>query len=62
MKPKTKPSPSTQPAKFREAARELGCDEGEAAFDERLRKVAKAPPIKETDNRKAGEGKKRGGA
>ena len=32
-----------QPDKFREAARELGCDEDEARFEETVRKVAKAP-------------------
>ncbi len=31
----------SQSDKFREAARELGCDEDEARWDERLRKVAK---------------------
>lgn len=35
-------TPQTQVGKFRDAARELGCDENEAAFDERLRKIAKA--------------------
>ena len=32
-----------QADKFRDLARELECDEDEAAFDERLRKLAKAP-------------------
>ncbi len=31
----------TQSDKFKEAARELECDEDEARWDERLRKVAK---------------------
>jgi hypothetical protein len=45
MKPKTKPLPSeNQLAKFKKAAREIGCDEDEAAFEERLRRIAKAPP------------------
>ena len=45
MKTKVKPSPSkNQSAKFKDAARELGCDEDEAVFDERLRKIAKATP------------------
>jgi hypothetical protein len=35
--------PKPQPDKFREAARELGCDEDEARFEETVRKVAKAP-------------------
>ena len=30
-------------AKFRDLARALECNEDEAAFDERLRKIAKAP-------------------
>jgi hypothetical protein len=29
--------------KFRDLARELECDDDEAAFDEKLRKLAKAP-------------------
>ena len=33
--------------RFREAARELGCDESEERFDAALVKVAKAPPPKE---------------
>lgn len=32
---------SDQPDKFREAARELGCDEDEARFEETLRNAAK---------------------
>jgi hypothetical protein len=35
-----------QSQKFKEAARELGCDEDEAAFEKRLEKIAKAPPPK----------------
>lgn len=30
--------------RFKQAARELGCDEDEARWDERLRKVAKKGP------------------
>lgn len=33
-----------QTDKFKEAAREHGADEDEAAWDERLRKIAKAKP------------------
>jgi hypothetical protein len=36
-----KEHPKTQPDKFKEAARKLGADEDEAAFEERLRKIAK---------------------
>ena len=34
----------TQVDKFKEAARELGADEDEARWDERLKKVVKANP------------------
>ncbi len=34
---------STQPDKFRQLARELECDEDEAAFEDKVRKVATAP-------------------
>ena len=33
-----------QKQKFIDKARELGCDEDEAAFEERLRTIAKAQP------------------
>lgn len=36
----------SQTNKFREAARQLGCDEDEARWDERLRKVASPKPEK----------------
>lgn len=35
---------NTQSDKFKELARELECDEDEAHWDERLKKVAKAKP------------------
>lgn len=35
----------TQSDKFKEAARELECDEDEARWDERLKKVAKCKPV-----------------
>jgi hypothetical protein len=41
-----------QAAKFREVARELGCDESEERFDEALRAVAKQKP-KEPEPKKA---------
>jgi hypothetical protein len=45
MTTKTTSTPScperSQGDKFKEAARELGCDEDEARWDERLRKVAR---------------------
>ena len=39
-----KPKDETQRAKFEEAARQLGCDEDEAAFEERLRRIGNAKP------------------
>ncbi|MEA2861365.1 MAG: hypothetical protein QOC72_3404 [Methylobacteriaceae bacterium] len=33
-----------QADRFKEAARELGCDEDESAFDEKLRRVARHQP------------------
>ena len=36
--------PLSQSDKFKAAARELECDEDEARWDERLRKVAKGKP------------------
>ncbi len=33
-----------QSKRFIETARELGCDEDEAAFDEKLRRIATAKP------------------
>ncbi|WP_394762283.1 hypothetical protein [Phenylobacterium sp.] len=35
--------PRTQAEKFADLARELECDDDEAAFDERLKKLATAP-------------------
>lgn len=37
----------SQKQKFEDLARELECDEDEAAFEEMVRKVAKAPPPKD---------------
>jgi hypothetical protein len=45
---------SSQAQKFIEAASELGCDENESAFDEIVKKVAKAaPPRQEPEKPKA---------
>ena len=42
--PMTEPrEPPSQADKFRELARELDCDEGEARFEEAVKRVAKAP-------------------
>ncbi len=38
-------APKPQSDKFKEAARQLGCDEDEARWDERLRKVAKQKTV-----------------
>jgi len=39
---------TAQSDKFKEAARELGCDEDDARWDERLKKVAKPTPQKKS--------------
>ena len=39
----------SQSDKFKEAARELECDENEARWDERLKKVAKGKPTDDKD-------------
>jgi hypothetical protein len=40
----------SQSQRFIDKARELGCDEDEAAFEERLRKIAKTtPPVPRKD-------------
>ena len=44
LMPTIKKQTTTQRQRFIEKARELGCDEDEAAFEERLRKITKAPP------------------
>jgi hypothetical protein len=36
----------TQTDKFKRAAKDAQCDEDEAAFEKRLKKIAKAPPPK----------------
>ena len=40
-------SQPSQSDKFKEAARELGCDEDEARWDDTLRKVARQKPTDE---------------
>jgi len=45
--PARKPRPpdeKPQIERFREAAQELGCDDDEAAFDEKLRQILRAKP------------------
>lgn len=42
---KNQPKPDDQAERFKQLARELECDEDEAHWDERLKKVAKATPV-----------------
>jgi hypothetical protein len=44
-KPKNAESQGEQSKRFIETARELGCDEDEAAFDEKLKRIATAKPM-----------------
>ena len=39
-----KPDQSAQHQRFVEVARQLGCDENEAAFDEKLKGIARQKP------------------
>lgn len=50
----------TQHDKFKEAAKELGCDEDAARFDEMVKKVAKAKVdlTKKSDSDSIGKGEK----
>jgi hypothetical protein len=48
MVSKSKPVTRNQVDRFVETARQLGCDEDEKAFDETLKKIAKAKPKPET--------------
>jgi hypothetical protein len=47
-----KKSDESQVERFKEAARMLGCDEDEAAFEARLKKIAAAPPAKPIEKKK----------
>lgn len=42
--------PKTQLDKFKEAARELECDDDEARFDERMKKLVEKKPGEKTAN------------
>lgn len=44
-----------QVKKFRDAARELGCDEDEAAFEDKLRRIGHAPTSKKQETDKVPE-------
>ena len=55
-----KKSPSAsenQTKRFVDAARELGTDESEEAFDKMLKRVAKAPPPKSVQKRRKPKGR-----
>ena len=54
-----KAGPSEQRDRFIEAARRLGCDDSEEAFDRKLKKIASAPPPKSVQKRKKATAKKR---
>ena len=47
MQPKDHKSEESQRTKFETLARELDCDEDEAAFKANLKRVAKAPRVAE---------------
>ena len=48
---KTNSPTETQSERFKQAARELGCDESGERFVETVRKLAKAPPQPKTPKR-----------
>jgi hypothetical protein len=48
-KGKSPPRADSQSDKFRDLARKLECDEDEKAFEEKVRRVAKAPASKPKD-------------
>ena len=52
MSKDSKPTPVQQHREFVKAARELGTDESEAAFDKVLKRIASAPPPKSVQKRK----------
>jgi hypothetical protein len=45
----TQDDPKSQIDKFIDAARELECDEDEARFDERVRKLVKHKPVEKPE-------------
>jgi len=48
--PKQSPT-KDQAARFKQVARELSCDEDEAAFEKRLKRIAQAPPRKDAKSK-----------
>lgn len=49
MKSPTKRRSESQSDKFKEAARELECDDDEARFDERVKKLVKRKPVEKQE-------------
>jgi hypothetical protein len=47
-----KKSDPTQSKRFIETARELGCDEDEAAFEEKLKQIATAKPRRQAPRKR----------
>lgn len=54
-----KPQDSDQVSRFKQLARELGCDEDEEAFEAALRKVAQSGPAPKHEPKKQKNPKKR---
>ena len=46
--------PRTQLDKFKAAARELECDDDEARFDERVKKLVRQKPVEKPDQPREG--------
>lgn len=44
-------SDKSQPDKFRDTARDAECDESEAAFEDKLRRIAKAKPSRDAEQK-----------
>jgi hypothetical protein len=51
-KPETSSNKPSQIEKFQQKARELGCDDDEAAFREKLKQLTSAPPPASVEKRK----------
>ncbi|HZS81749.1 MAG TPA: hypothetical protein VFA50_02695 [Stellaceae bacterium] len=52
MKSEGKAKSEEQARRFIETARQLGCDEDEAAFDEKLKRITKPKPPPDRDGNK----------
>jgi hypothetical protein len=55
-----RPSDTDQHERFKELARELGCDEDEEAFDRALGQIIQAPPIKHVPKKQKHPARKKG--